>query len=231
MPNILVVDDALTDRALVNGILTKSIQCTVSEAEDGQVALSLIEEHQPDLVLTDLDMPNLNGLELVSAVRENFPLIPVILMTAKGSEEIAAEAIQKGAASYVPKRRLAEDLVTTVERVLMASQETRVLTQLMHYLSENECEFVIHNELSLIQSLVSYLLQLLRCMPLGDETERLRVGIALEEAMINAYYHGNLEVGLVEGEKKQIENNTPNVQHVGFLNLLIVKGKFIFARM
>jgi anti-sigma regulatory factor (Ser/Thr protein kinase) len=69
----------------------------------------------------------------------------------------------------------------------------------MHYLTESESVFVLHNELALIQVLVNHLLQMLRCMPLGDETERLRVGIAVEEALRNAYYHGNLEVGRAVG--------------------------------
>jgi CheY-like chemotaxis protein/anti-sigma regulatory factor (Ser/Thr protein kinase) len=201
---ILVVDDALTDRALAGGLLKRSFDCVIFEAPDGDAALAQIEQEPPDLVLTDLDMPGLNGLELVAAVKENHPLIPVILMTAKGSEEIAAQALQQGAASYVPKRRLAEDLVSTVQRVLRAARENRVHAQLMHYLNEGECRFVLHNDLDLCKSLVKFLLQMLRCLPLGDETERLRVGIALEEALSNAYYHGNLEVG--DGNRNQRED-------------------------
>jgi CheY-like chemotaxis protein len=198
---ILVVDDALTDRALAGGLLKKSFDCDIFEAPDGEAALAQIEQEPPDLVLTDLDMPGLNGLELVSAVKEDHPLIPVILMTAKGSEEIASQALQQGAASYVPKRRLAEDLISTVQHVLNAARENRVHTQLMHYLNNGECQFVLHNDFVLCKSLVKFLLQMLRCLPLGDETERLRVGIALEAALSNAYYHGNLEVG--DGNRKQ----------------------------
>ena len=194
MQKILVVDDALADRALVGGLLTKSMDCTVLEAPDGKEALAQIESERPDLVLTDLNMPQLNGLELVTAVKDDYPLIPVILITAQGSEEIAAEALQRGAASYVPKRRLAQDLMTTVDRVMQGSKINRIHAHLMHYLTENESVFVLHNDLGLIQSLVSHLQQMLRCLPLGDETERLRVGIALGEALSNAYYHGNLEI-------------------------------------
>jgi hypothetical protein len=124
-------------------------------------------------------------------------------MTAKGSEEIAAQALQLGAASYVPKRRLAEDLISTVQHVLNAARENRVHTQLMHYLNEGECRFVFHNDLELCKSLAKFLLQMLRCLLLGDETERLRVGIALEAALANVYYHGNLEVG--DGNRNQRE--------------------------
>jgi CheY-like chemotaxis protein len=192
---ILVVDDANADRALASGLLTRSIDCTIVEAVDGNDALSKVQQQQPDLVLTDLEMPGLNGLELVAAIKEDYPLIPVILMTGKGSEEIAARALKEGAASYVPKRKLADDLCGTVKHVLNASRENQVLSQLMHYLTDCECVFVLQNDLTLIRSLVSYLMQMIRCLPLGDETERLRVGIALEAALSNAYYHGNLELG------------------------------------
>ena len=198
MARILIVDDALTDRALAGGLLKKSLECTIFEAPDGNAALAQIEQQLPDLVLTDLDMPGLNGLELVAAVKEEYPLIPVILMTAIGSEDIAAQALQQGAASYVPKRRMAEDLVSTVQHVLDAARENRVHTQLMHYLNDGEFHFVLHNDLDLCHSLIKFLLQMLRCLPLGDETERLRVGLALEEALSNAYYHGNLEVGPID---------------------------------
>ena len=64
----------------------------------------------------------------------------------------------------------------------------------MHHLTENVSVFVLHNDLGQIRTLVSHMHHILRCMPLGDETERLRVAIAVEEALLNAYYHGNLEI-------------------------------------
>jgi anti-sigma regulatory factor (Ser/Thr protein kinase) len=64
----------------------------------------------------------------------------------------------------------------------------------MHHVTESETTFVLPNEAELLQLLVRQLLNVLRCLPLGDETERLRVGIAVEEALMNACYHGNLEL-------------------------------------
>ena len=84
-------------------------------------ALESMQRGMPDVVICDLQMPEMNGLELVEAVTREFPAIPVILMTARGSEEIAAEALRKGAASYVPKSRLADNLYDTVNRILAAA--------------------------------------------------------------------------------------------------------------
>jgi len=207
VPAILVVDDSEVDRRLVGGLLERLPGCAVAYAADGKAALAQFEVAIPDLVLTDLQMPEMDGLELVAAIKLDYPLTPVILMTAQGSEEIAAEALRRGAASYVPKKKLGEDLIETVERVLMAAREDRAHSRLMHHLTDCDSRFVVGNNLVLIRALVSYLQQILRCMPLGDETERLRVGIAVEEALKNAYYHGSLEVGTGVGwpQRKAIE--------------------------
>jgi CheY-like chemotaxis protein len=202
---VLVVDDALADRALVSGLLAKRLQTTILEAADGQQALRVIATHRPDIVLTDLHMPEMNGLELVTAVKADFPEIPIVLMTALGSEEIAAQALQHGAASYVPKRRLADDLVRTVQRVLGTASDERHHSLLMHHITESDTTFVLHNDPELMQLLVRHLLDVLRCLPLGDETERRRVGIALEEALANAYYRGNLELNADGADGKQRE--------------------------
>jgi len=119
----------------------------------------------------------------------------VILMTGRGSEEIAAKALQHGAASYVAKSRLAHDLAPTVERILSAAREDRTHARLLHHMRACRLDFQLRNDLSLIRAAVNLLQLMLRCLPLADEIERLRVGIALEEALKNAYYHGNLELG------------------------------------
>ena len=77
-------------------------------------------------------MPEINGLQLVAAVRENYPKIPIILMTSQGSEEIAVQALQQGASSYVPKRLLMRYLWDTIEKVLKAAVEDRGQARLLH---------------------------------------------------------------------------------------------------
>jgi CheY-like chemotaxis protein len=197
---VLVVDDSAVDRLLPGGLLSKQLGCDVRYAANGKDALSQMDRRLPDLVLTDLHMPEMNGLELVAEVKKNYPYVPVILMTALGSEEVAAQALREGAASYVPKHRLAADLLPTVQRVLLGAQDDRGQSHLMHYLEACELTFTLGNDLPLTKLLADHLQQMLRSLPLADETERLRVGIALEEALANAYYHGNLEVGAAVGK-------------------------------
>jgi CheY-like chemotaxis protein len=194
MPTVLVVDDSITDRRLAVGLLQKAPDYVVFQAADGREALQQLELHLPDLVLTDMMMPNMNGLELVSEVKEQFPLVPIVLMTSQGNEEIAVEALQKGAASYVPKRALATDLLETIDRVLSASQEVRGRARLISRLSSYEYSFELENELPLVCAVSSYLREDAMRLRLCPRPECLRLGVALEEALLNAFYHGNLEV-------------------------------------
>ena len=194
MTTVLVVDDSAMDRRVAGGLLEKQGDWSILYAVDGQQALEQIELHLPDLVVTDLQMPVLDGLQLVARVRKDYPLMPVVLMTAQGSEEIVVEALKQGAASYVPKRHLNRDLAETVRMVLSASSSERGFSRLMHRMTRHECEFLIENDLLLIPSVVNYLQEQMARLRFGDETDRLRVGVALEEALLNAFYHGNLEI-------------------------------------
>lgn len=195
MTGILVVDDSAVDRRLAGGLLEKHTESTIYYAEDGVDALDQIELHIPDIVLTDMQMPNMDGLELVKQVKARYPLIPVVLMTAQGSEEIAVQALHRGAVSYVPKRKLAQDLLEIINRVSAASQQDRSDTRLAHKIESLDTTYVIENDLALISALVNKLQQMIIRMGICGQSERVQVGIALEEALVNAYYHGNLEVG------------------------------------
>jgi CheY-like chemotaxis protein/anti-anti-sigma regulatory factor len=194
MTRVLIVDDSLTDRRLAGGLITKAGDLDVHFAVDGRDALEQIELHLPDLVVTDLNMPEIDGLALVKSIRDQYPMVPVILMTAQGSDAIAVEALRNGAASYVPKKRLADDLVGTVHQVLTVSHADRGRARLMRRMQRQQVEFQLENDVELIMSLIQFLQDAVRGMKLCDDADRIRLGVALQEAMINACFHGNLEV-------------------------------------
>ena len=194
MTTVLVVDDLITDRLLAGGLLQKHAGWNVIFATNGQEALQQLELHLPDLVLTDLMMPVMNGLQLAEAVKREFPLIPVILMTSKGSEDVAVQALQRGATSYVSKRRLNQDLAEIVEQVLLVSKDQRTQARLLNRVTRSDFTVVLENDITLLQSLVVYIQQQMKVLRVFGESERIRIGVALEEALLNAFYHGNLEV-------------------------------------
>jgi CheY-like chemotaxis protein/anti-sigma regulatory factor (Ser/Thr protein kinase) len=212
MPKVLVVDDTRTERVLARGLLERRpgmevLECrtglSVIDAAGGEEALELLDRETPDLVLTDMVMPGMNGLELVETIRSRYPLLPVILMTAHGSEDIAMQALHKGAASYVPKHNLARDLLETVEEVLRLTTAERNQQRLMECLTRTETEFQLNNDPALIPALIGHVCENLRRLKCCPENERLRVTVALSEALLNAMYHGNLEVSSELREKDE----------------------------
>jgi CheY-like chemotaxis protein len=194
MTTILVVDDSLVDRRLVGGLLEKDGSWTIIYAANGAEALAGMKQSPPDLVVTDLMMPEINGLELVTAARLFHPAVPVVLITAHGTEALALEALERGAASYVPKSRLAESLGDTIQRVLALSRADRSHKRLIECLGETRLSFCLENDPALVEALVDLIQVVLTGMAICDTAGRVRVGIALEESLLNALYRGNLEI-------------------------------------
>lgn len=193
MTRILVAEDSLTQATHIR-LLLQQAKFDVELARDGVQALESIKDHQPDIVLTDLDMPEMDGLQLVQAVRSNFPKVPVILMTAMGSEETAMSALKKGAASYVPKRVLERDIVNTIRDVLSMARTAQDQLRLRECLVEVDSVFRLGNDSSLVQPLVSHLQDELARIKLCDETGLMQLTIAMTEAADNGIHHGNLEL-------------------------------------
>jgi CheY-like chemotaxis protein len=194
MPRILVVDDSATDRCLIGGLLAGNAEWHVEYATEGRDAFEQIGRRPPDLVLTDMLMPVMNGLELVDAVRRKFPHVPVVLMTSQGNEELAVEALRRGAANYVSKNRLAAILPDTIANVLSVTRRAKSQALLHGRLCESMYRFELENDPAQFGPLLSFLQEETVQFRLWDDTEAMRVGIALHEALTNALYHGNLEV-------------------------------------
>ncbi|AKT36038.1 ATP-binding response regulator [Chondromyces crocatus] len=193
MVKVLVVDDSAIDRRLAAGFLRRAGMEAV-HAEHGAEALERITREAPDIVITDLQMPEMDGLELVEAIRRSHSGMPVVLMTAHGSEDIAVQALRRGAASYVPKRDLANTLVSTVQQILEVARRERQEQILRACLHAAEWHFELDNDIAQIPAVVGHLEQSVVRLGLCDEAMSLQVAVALREVLVNAIYHGNLEV-------------------------------------
>lgn len=204
MAHVLVVDDSPLDRRLATRML-EEIGLDVIGAMHGKDALAQIELSAPDLVLTDMQMPEMDGLQLVQHVTDSYPAVPVILMTAFGSEELAVKALQIGAASYVPKHNLARDLVGTVKNVLAVARAKHATRAMMGCMSRLESDYVISNTLEGLDALIGNVKDQLRHMHLFGEHDILRIGTSVYEALINAIEHGNLELNASHRELPSVE--------------------------
>lgn len=203
MVRVLVVDHSPMECQLTARLLEKRPEWLLSFASTGNEALHAMARQQPDVVLSDLKLPEMDGLELLQAIRERFSQIPVVILTVPGSEDIAMKALRSGAASYVAKKSRADQFISVLEMVLAANGRRRNHHQLMESLTLKHVEFVVPNDRRLIPSLINYLQE--ACVRVGvfGEAERTRIGVALEEALLNALVHGNLEVG----SELRLQNN------------------------
>jgi two-component system chemotaxis response regulator CheY len=116
----LVVDDFSTMRRIVRGLL-KEMGCTnVTEAEDGAVALAMLKAQRFDFVVSDINMPNMNGFELLKAIKaeETLRHLPVLMVTAEARKEDIVLAAQSGAAGYIVKPFSKATLEDKVQRIL-----------------------------------------------------------------------------------------------------------------
>lgn len=114
---VLIVDDQPPVCQSVGRILRKG-GCEVAEAFDGEAALAALEKERFDLVIADLMMPRLSGMELLRYVKQHHPEVEVVMITGYASIESAVEATKIGAAGYVPKPFTPQELTSVVEKAL-----------------------------------------------------------------------------------------------------------------
>jgi CheY-like chemotaxis protein len=195
---LLLVEDNQGDVRMVQEAMREAgLAIELAVVHEGNQALSLIEAEPhrlPDLVLSDLRMPGMSGLELVVALRKRYPTVPVILMTAFGNEDIALQALRRGAASYVPKNNLIQDLPGTLTQVLEAAQSRRHEEKVLSSMVVGEERFELENDISLISPLITHIQERLSSLRFCDETGRIQITVTLREAIHHAMHHGNLEI-------------------------------------
>jgi len=121
MPTILIVEDEAKMRRLLELNLGEDGFSTLS-AEDVETALKLLRQETVDLILTDLKLPGMGGLEFLQSVKESNPAIPVVVMTAYGSVETAVEAMKRGASDYVLKPFSLSEMRLVVRKELDVQQ-------------------------------------------------------------------------------------------------------------
>jgi DNA-binding NarL/FixJ family response regulator len=101
---VLLVDDHALVRAGIRALVQKLAGAeVVAEAEDGRQALSLVKDLRPDIVLMDISMPGLNGLEAAARVAKEYPCVKVIMLSAHSHEEYVCQALRAGASGYLLK--------------------------------------------------------------------------------------------------------------------------------
>jgi two-component system chemotaxis response regulator CheY len=122
---ILIVDDASMMRRILKNILKEMEFHNIEEAEDGAIALQKLRSQKFDFVITDLNMPNLTGVELVQEVRKDPKLkdIPILMVTAEAKKENVILALKTGVNNYISKPFTPDKIRTKIEAIFSAKKK------------------------------------------------------------------------------------------------------------
>ena len=116
--NILISDDAAFMRMMIKDILTKNGYNVVGEAENGARAVEKYNELHPDLVLMDITMPEMDGIQALKKIKESDPSALVIMCSAMGQQAMVIESIQAGAKDFIVKPFQADRVIEAVKKVV-----------------------------------------------------------------------------------------------------------------
>ena len=116
--NILICDDAAFMRMMIKDILTKNGYNIAGEAENGQKAVEKYAELKPDLVLMDITMPEMDGIEALMRFKAADPSASVIMCSAMGQQAMVIESIQSGAKDFIVKPFQADRVIEAVQKVV-----------------------------------------------------------------------------------------------------------------
>ena len=116
--SILICDDAAFMRMMIKDILTKNGYNVAGEAENGAKAVEKYNELKPDLVLMDITMPEMDGIQALKKIKENDPSALVIMCSAMGQQAMVIESIQAGAKDFIVKPFQADRVLEAVQKVV-----------------------------------------------------------------------------------------------------------------
>jgi DNA-binding response OmpR family regulator len=196
MTKILVVEDDAKEAANIQQMLEESA-FQVEVAQEGLDALARMKSAIPDAVLTKLHLPDLNGLQLVETIRERHPTVPVVLMTSDDASDIAVKALQAGAASYIHRRSIESELISTMAGIARMLRSQRNQEVAISTISTSQTRYEFGNDHEVAAEVLAHLEKDLRDRNYFDPTEVFRIALALREAVVNAIDHGNLQLDSV----------------------------------
>ncbi|MFV0498328.1 MAG: response regulator [Candidatus Fimivivens sp.] len=115
---IMIVDDAVFMRMMIKNSLTSNGYTNLLEAADGQIAVDTYKAEKPDLVIMDITMPNMDGIQSLQAIKEYDPDAMVIMCSAMGQESMVVDAIRFGALDFIVKPFKPDRILQTVKKIL-----------------------------------------------------------------------------------------------------------------
>ena len=190
MKILIVEDDPASRGALRETVASEGHE--VVTASDGDAGLAAFDELGPDLVLADVRMPKMGGLELLAAIRERSADAIVVMITGYGCEEYAAKALRLRASNYLSKPVRRADLLRLLAKYAGIAKSRAAADKVPAMIVRHELTITFGNHLELIPSVADHLATL--APNALDEEAQQDVRLGLNELLINAVEHGNLGI-------------------------------------
>lgn len=201
MKVMIVDDDAITLDLIENILQTAGYETRT--ASDVRMGFSVYEDFRPDLVITDIEMPGMNGLELLSAIRNRGTETIILVVTGNGNKEYAIQALRSGANNYLYKpidQNILLSLVANYSSLIEARLREKAVTR---FITQSKLEVTLNNSNDLTYSIVEYLVAQAEGFLAPDDLPMLRMGLI--ELITNAIEHGNLGI-TYEMKSKALES-------------------------
>ena len=188
---ILVVDDEADVRETLSQMIA-SLGYQVSAAESGVEALEMIKGGEVDLIITDLSMPRMTGLELIGHSKRLNPDIPIAVISAYGNVENTTYALTRGAFSFIAKPFKLSQIKDLIRKGRQLRELSLGTYALMDWV-ESQTEMTFPSETSLFPSAILFTLKECQWRGIEDDARLESVATCMDELLSNAFVHGNRE--------------------------------------
>jgi YesN/AraC family two-component response regulator len=203
MKSILVIDDEKSIRDMLRaGLIQYGYNCY--EATNGQSGIEEYKRSKPDIVLTDVKMPEMSGIELTKLIKGIEYDADVVIMTGYGSEDLVIEALRLGASNYIKKPISLNELFNILDSIILKRERRKKSKVIKDIVVFERKRLVIDNDITRIWGVIN---QLLFNVPQAiDEATLEGMSLGLYEIILNAIEHGNLGISYEE-KSEAIQNN------------------------
>lgn len=198
---ILIVDDEQIIRNVLKRKLEQTTAFKVHTANDGQQALQTFDAEHIDLVISDLLMSEMNGIELLRNLKQRRPEIPVIIITGYGTLDDAIEAIHLGAEDFIKKPFDINEVIETIEKTFRKIAAETDQRRIIKFIAAEHVRLVVPTDVDLINLVINFIFSHIKARWLVDDEDLHEVKVCLYEALSNAFEHGNLEIAGAEKVK------------------------------
>jgi anti-sigma regulatory factor (Ser/Thr protein kinase) len=193
-PAVVVAGSAAGLRHAACQLIRDELGWAVGEADSQAAAFELLRRTEPLIVVAELVPSGWPGPDFFDALRERFPEVSVVALMTDGAEAATLRVLQRGVAGYASSAHLESELLEPLERVASAARASRDRRRLRSCLTNVALEFNLENDLQMVSTLIAEVQEQLALLGYADRSGRVRLGVALEEALLNGMIHGNLEI-------------------------------------